>query len=538
MAQIFPTHLSQEILSNPKRQAEIKVYNALEKQLSKKFRVYYSSPWIGENKYGEEIDGECDFTITHPEFGILFIEVKGGGISINLNNEWKSKDRHGVTHNIKNPVEQARKSKYHFLNKFKEQSDLKDHYLNINHAVILPDVKDFDNFIRPDMPRKLFALFSDMELLEPWIKQRLLDSGSNPIIQLTVERQNTIHRILVDNIELNVPQASYIYDDLRKIEVNTTTQSRILKSLEDNKRMAISGGAGSGKTILAIQKSKILSDQNMKVLLLCYNRPLGDYLHSIFEDSKNVKASNYHKFCFDIARLNNSVFKNNPEELSKKLIDNYVMADCALFDAIIIDEGQDFESEWLESLQLILKEQENGIFYIFYDNNQLVSGTLPQIIWDIPPSNIKLIENLRNTKKIFTKAQDYYEGETYLCEGPEGEEIIQIEYNSLREGFRLIDKKIHSYLDEQLKEEDIVVLLPDSEFVAGYMQNSVFSDLRTLEDGYKKEGEIRVDTYRRFKGLEGNIVIMLVTQSVLDSREMMYSAITRAKGELVILLPA
>ena len=134
MAKIFPPELPDEIRKDPKRGAECRVYDALGKQLDDGFHVFYSSPWLGTNPDGTEIDGEADFVIGHAKYGFLTIEVKGGRISITDTNQWKTKDREGVTYKIKNPVQQARTSKHQLLNKLKDYPTWNDRWVTARHG--------------------------------------------------------------------------------------------------------------------------------------------------------------------------------------------------------------------------------------------------------------------------------------------------------------------------------------------------------------------------------------------------------------------
>ena len=120
MATMFPERLPREVLVDLTRSAEVQVYNALKEQLDDKYHVFYASPWLGTNPDGSEIDGEADFLVTHPEKGMLVIEVKGGRVEIDRNDNWTSTDRYDIKREVKNPVSQARKSKYNLLEKLKK----------------------------------------------------------------------------------------------------------------------------------------------------------------------------------------------------------------------------------------------------------------------------------------------------------------------------------------------------------------------------------------------------------------------------------
>lgn len=78
MAVLWPRKLPRSVLDDPRRRAEVRVYNRLAEVLNDTFHVFYSSPWLGTDRLGNEKDGECDFLVAHPDHGILAIEVKGG----------------------------------------------------------------------------------------------------------------------------------------------------------------------------------------------------------------------------------------------------------------------------------------------------------------------------------------------------------------------------------------------------------------------------------------------------------------------------
>ena len=123
MAIMWPRKIPSEIESNLLRRAECKVFRKLKESLDDHFVVFYSRPWLGLKSNGEEIDGECDFVIAHHRYGVLFLEVKGGSIAYDpTKNIWTSQDKYGFVHHIKDPVNQARSSKYQLIEKIKKST--------------------------------------------------------------------------------------------------------------------------------------------------------------------------------------------------------------------------------------------------------------------------------------------------------------------------------------------------------------------------------------------------------------------------------
>src|SRR5262245_3955534 len=121
MALMWPRQIPPDVVQNPRRSTELEVFQKLSRELDDTWWVFYSRPWLGMTPTGEEKDGECDFVVAHPDKGLLCIEVKGGAVSWNSESgQWTSRDRNRITHNIKDPVDQARRSKHELLGRLKQ----------------------------------------------------------------------------------------------------------------------------------------------------------------------------------------------------------------------------------------------------------------------------------------------------------------------------------------------------------------------------------------------------------------------------------
>ncbi|RMH55618.1 MAG: NERD domain-containing protein, partial [Bacteroidetes bacterium] len=58
---------------------------------------------------GDALQGEADFVILHPDYGMLVIEVKGGGVTWDrAKNRWFSEGRH-ARNPIADPFRQAQR---------------------------------------------------------------------------------------------------------------------------------------------------------------------------------------------------------------------------------------------------------------------------------------------------------------------------------------------------------------------------------------------------------------------------------------------
>ena len=93
-ANMYPATLSKETLSDPSREAEVMVYNALKNELNDSFHIFYNCDWHDTTKRGRDEEGEADFVLAHEIYGYLVIEVKGGIISRDEGTrQWYSSER-------------------------------------------------------------------------------------------------------------------------------------------------------------------------------------------------------------------------------------------------------------------------------------------------------------------------------------------------------------------------------------------------------------------------------------------------------------
>ena len=108
MAKIFPSELESQP-SFHRSQGEREVYRALT-SLNDNYTIFYSFRWLNTNGQ-QRSEGEGDFVVLHPEYGILSIEVKDGGIDYEDSTWWQTNRRTGERKRI-DPFNQAAATQY------------------------------------------------------------------------------------------------------------------------------------------------------------------------------------------------------------------------------------------------------------------------------------------------------------------------------------------------------------------------------------------------------------------------------------------
>jgi hypothetical protein len=552
MAKIYPEHLPTSVLEDPLRRSEQYVYTALA-QMADDFVVFYSVAWQSRAN-GRARDGEADFVIAHPNFGILVLEVKGGSISFNAaTGEWTTIGREGVQRGIKDPVEQARGSRYSLLEKLNELPGWdSNRFVNMAHAVCFPSINVPAESLRLDLPReiiidradiaemqqailRIFEYYASRERREPLGRERMqlvenLLAHSFSIYTLVGHEAPKIRTRLADDLKR---------DDEKLVEL-TDQQMTILQVLRKHRRAAIAGCAGSGKTLLAVEKAKKLEAQGFEVLLTCFNVALAQELKERLPET--VAVAHFHGLCKEIAKDSGFSLRKpaNDEEynnifLPEQLL-NAAEEQGPMFDAIVVDEGQDFKETFWLGLSALLKP--DGIFYVFYDDNQNLYGGTSILKGVIDEEPFTLSENCRNTQNIHKLVAKFHsQPGDLICRGPQGRAPELVYYSDARELTRQVQSKLSKLINEErISNSDIVILTPRGQERTQFKVGTRLGNFVLVDGPSRSQNGIQVSSIHSFKGLERQVVIMVeIDEYVRFTPEIvMYVGCSRARTYLVL----
>ena len=299
-----------------------------------------------------------------------------------------------------------------------------------------------------------------------------------------------------------------------------------------------------------MEKAKSLASEGYRTLLTCFNKGLGEYLRASAGEHENLTVKHFHLLCDDLARAAEVPVRGPGElpaetdffdrELPEALTRALELNPEQRFDAIVVDEGQDFShADWWVALQLALSDPDDGILYVFHDANQKIHAAergLPERL-----VTFDLVENLRNTQAIHALASRYYSGEPLDAVGPEGRAVEFIEANDHQAVRRELSRVLHNWIvDKQVPAQDIAVLSghrPENGPLAGIDRVGAF-DLTESTDPVP--GKVTFVTIHRFKGLERPAVILVDIDSYVerDVTEILYVGLTRARLQLAVVANA
>ncbi|MFC1971024.1 AAA family ATPase, partial [Chloroflexota bacterium] len=321
----------------------------------------------------------------------------------------------------------------------------------------------------------------------------------------------------------------------------TENQCRLLEFITYHKRALIEGCAGSGKTIMAIKKGRELAAEGKDVLLLAHNRMIGDYLTLSVSDLDNVIACTYHKFCRDhLYKADKLPAQTEDQDYWERQLPeafaNLIKENPIKYDAVIVDEGQDFLLEYWVTIMELVKER--GYFYIFYDPDQNVYGTSMDFPIEIEP--FKLSDNCRNTINIFNKLKQYAKREMRISnDAPRGEKVVEYKLPNNTSRRSQLGKILYDLVNVQGIDRDRIVILGGHSISGTCLGgNPKIGNFYITENMENRPNSINYHTYMKFKGCESDAVILLDVDSNDDrwaERMPLYTTISRAKHILYIL---
>lgn len=536
MSQMIPKTMEEDNNSFGERQ----VFEAL-KKLPDDYIVFHSVRWNDRNAKNTVVYGESDFTIFHPRKGIIVIEVKSGGIEC-INNTWTYiRTDNGERHSMKNPLKQADKSKYRFLDMLEvllKDTEYTDYpqYCMVESAVWFPSISKRDVIgnlpmeYHPEITLLENALDSPQKYIdgiydfyEGW-KHTRLDKTPTDVI---IDAFSPLYRVMPSLKSKRLEQEEVFVRLTRE-------QNSLLNYLEEQRVAAIQGAAGTGKTWLAIEKARRLADSG-KVLFLCFNQ----FLRLFLQDLKNENPKKYE----------NIEFYNLPQLVCQKLgvplvededifqyLENYEAYDWD-YKHIIIDEGQDFNDGEIEHLYDIALLQE-GAFYVFFDKNQFVQGR------DFPDwlknSECRLVLNIncRNTFSIAdTSGKPISVEPKVKNKGIKGDMPKFYICDDRTEGLKKLSVLIDQYRNNGYAYNQICILTVKTEnasFLNGIERIGNHSIKTT-----RGNSNVLFTTARKFKGLEADAIIIIDidadTFAEEESKRLFYVGASRAKHFLDIV---
>ena len=203
------------------------------------------------------------------------------------------------------------------------------------------------------------------------------------------------------------------------------------------------------------------------------------------------------------------------------------------FDALVIDEAQDFHDWWLTALEALLEPE--GREVVFLDSNQQIFGRQGRTA--LLEESLRLTVNCRSTKAIHRALAQYHIGDAVDCTGPDGRPPKHIAVSSDRSEAREVQRELfHLTSEDEVALNRIVILTPRHE-TSHWKEGDKLGNFTLTWDDRRNEGtQVLCATIQSFKGMESDIVLITEMSKVRGNqeREMWYTALSRACHHVVV----
>ena len=537
MAYIIPSDISRLALSGVHR-SELDTLGELKASLPNDYMIFHEVHWSREYEAWTHF-GEIDFVVLNRSGEVLFIEQKNGGLEETDEGLVK---RYGTDE--KNVAQQVHRSIDKVREKFNWQNG-KNRTLVVDYLIYCPDyrVKQVnaaglnaerivDAAAKDGLSKRIETLLGSGEETRDGWYEKVKD-----FFYQTFDLVPDIHTHIGSQEKQFVRQSGALADILTNLEMEPF-------------RLKISGAAGSGKSLFARRFLDREVSANRKVLLICFNRPLADRIRESVGGAG--KVSTFYGFCDEFLqslgrRLDFSSMRTDPG-FWQRVQDRVLVQEIgeeSKYDTLIVDEGQDFEQEWFEIIQLFLREDANILWLEDGDQNlqdkPLVSldGFVrysSKINYRSPESIARFMKNTLPFP--FEQGNDLpglgVAVHGYMDAGEQPKIVGEIVQRLMRQGFTHNDIVVITcvgVLSSVISQYDQVGSVGLRHFTGQYD-----------EDGRQvmTEGHLMFDSIYRFKGQEAPAVILVDidpnTENLTRDERILFCGMTRATVRLELVV--
>ncbi len=479
-------------------------------------------------------DHEIDLAVAFQGGGIVVVEVKGSRVWCDESGWWI--ERYGQPSPI-DPVTQAREGQY-ALRSYVTNTPQWGSRLPVRwgHAVVLPYTHVDDDFAMVDAGRWQVAGSNDLHRLADFLRavvmdqssgKRLLDADDIAAMREGLNGRGLPQRDLIGRAEER-------NDEVEKLSAE---QAVILDAARLLRRVEIRGGAGSGKTWLAVEQARRLARSGQRVALTCYSRGLAAWLQrrvaSFPRKEQPAYVGTFHNLGVEWGAPTGSDDDSDfwEVELPRQMVDlGAAQPPGKLYDAIVVDEAQDFADLWWPAALAALRDEESGGLYVFSDEGQRVFSRFGG-----PPAGLVplvLDHNLRNTRQIATSFSSLTPIRMRLG-AVDGPDVRFVECSS-DEALDQADDAVDVLLEEGWRPQDVALLTTGRRHPEQVQRQAAGQE--SYWASFWDEEQVFYGHVLGFKGLERSAVVLALNEEepTERSRERLYVGLSRPRDQLVV----
>ena len=508
------------------KKAERALFSALRRGLPDDYYVYCNLRYLEGDRARE---GEADFLVLHRTGGMLVIECKGEGVHCKDDGRWFR----GTEPLNRSPEEQvqtqAKELREELERRMKNVSGLGWVRLPfvVGHALAFPRCHNIPTVWPLSLQPELLYDSRDLARMAQRVREtmafwRRAAPGVKPPTEADFNRFR--RQVLHPQLAIVPRLGAEIDAEAEALHRLSEEQADLLDGLLHNRRLTVAGGAGSGKTLMALEAARQLAGQGRSVQVLCYNKALGSFLQrcagAMDTGTGTVRARHFHGLCFDGGRAREGEQMRVPadkgeaaafwdDEAPMAVLEALEAGQLDRVDDVVVDEGQDFHAGWWAVVEDLLRSREDGRLFIFHDAAQEIFGRE----FSIPggPAQFRLTRNFRNTWEIGSVVHRLGRVRMSPCERcPRGKPPSVYRQGTRRETLKQLDGLLSRMLTGGgVRPEQVVILTPHTRKNSTLAGVSELASVELSGSSDRREGKLLHTTIGAFKGLESDVVIML-----------------------------
>lgn len=553
MARMLPPEIAVDTVSA----AEILMFGRIRDELSSEWIALHS---LGMTIHNAKPWAEIDFVLIGPS-GVFCLEVKGGLIS-RENGLWYTTPQRGqnagrATRLKESPFEQVGSASA-ALFRVLEKTCPKMSKSITGYAVATPDVEwtitgpDADPALVYDQRDAIRPFAQFMDRVERRWNDRIGSGWHRKLETLGRKDKQQVLESVRGDFQLVPSIRATAHSAERELLRLTDEQSSLFARLAANPRVIASGGAGTGKTLIAVEEARRLALEGNRVLYTCFSRNLASHVAMALADVPLVTVKTLHSLMTELVSRagryselpdvdENDLLSLFLPELALEVI--LESADDMLFDVALVDEGQDLLREpYLDVVEaLVGGDLGKGRWRWFWDPNQnLFGGIAPVCLERLRRSGAvewPLTVNCRNTAPIATQVALLSGVPLVEVLAPEGPPVQVDWYTSIDTERDAVTATLRQLQRDGFAPEKTVVLSRHriEKSVAHGVAGGRLVDVS--RGGWESHTEgVAFSTVSSFKGLEADVVILVDVDDLVSPEGLasVYVGASRARIALHI----
>lgn len=539
MARLIPDDLDENLITAFTKGREWQTLNLLRDSLSDDLSVYHSIHWASATDTGS-VYGEIDFIIANRYGKLLAIEQKDAAVYV-AQDDLKVDYEHQKGKSIR--VQVARN-----IGALREEFGRRHHgkALSVDHLLYLPNALVSGKLPASVDPNRVVDASRASQLCA--IIQTLFDDAPMPAGD-NLGDPSDIHEFLLDRVQA-APHIGLLGQSAREItsRVSGGLATWVSRLTISPHRLHVRGTAGSGKTQLALLELRQAARNGQQALYVCYNRPLADAVKSVAPTSVTVMT--IHEFARALGEQDGLQFDFAERGVFDRMMEALITLSpkvANVFDVLVIDEGQDMDATWIQSLIPMVKP--DGRITMLEDPEQSLyeRPAFSHTGWPLIDSPV----NYRSPRILVDFMNHFALGDKPI-EAGSGILGFDPEWRWYEDKSTLLDETefaLKELMDQGYAPENIAILtyqgLANSTLFGKDAPRGLNKIALKRQDGYDPDGNVRysdgkvlVETIYRFKGQAADAVIVTeIDFEALDTknRRKLFVALSRARLHVVLI---